>query len=340
MRSSKYVDNVIDIILTSFFAIGTYWLTGKFDIFPKINNLIFMNILISVNILKIINYIFLGILIMCFYKECSLFMSICIGLSPYMFSILLKVFSSSMIYRYIVCMILILFIVIYIILAIIFSEVIHIKLFIKKLLTVILFISYITSAIYLCIPIINASHIELTQEFCLDNYRDVFIKFKENHWKILSTEKKEKALKELAVMNLLDLLGEDDQVLEVEIKDINSSTLMGYYQYSDDKIVINDDIIFNRDKIVSVLLHEVYHRYQHKVVEELDDKVNLNIKLLEDVKTWKKEINQYITANENYYEYYNQNIEKTAREYSEEYSVIYIEYIDNLKEVNNGKKNS
>ena len=91
-------------------------------------------------------------------------------------------------------------------------------------------------------------------------------------------------------------------------------------------------MLSNRDRLISVLLHECYHRYQHKVIDALDDKLDLNMKIIRDVKEWKNEIYNYVSADDSYDDYYNQSLEMCAREYSNDYTSMYIKFIDGLKE--------
>ena len=80
---------------------------------------------------------------------------------------------------------------------------------------------------------------------------------------------------------------------------------------------------------VNTILHECRHAYQHDCVDSLDwsdTEVQTGI-YFSEVRNWRYEHANYVSASEDRDVYYNQWIEKDARHYAEEGVYVYQQYI-------------
>ena len=68
------------------------------------------------------------------------------------------------------------------------------------------------------------------------------------------------------------------------------------------------------------------------IIQDKNKKIKTSTRYRDIVKQWKNDVYNYVSADDSYDEYYNQSLEKDAREYSNKYSSMYIKFIDGLKE--------
>lgn len=124
--------------------------------------------------------------------------------------------------------------------------------------------------------------------------------------------------------------------IPLEIETYESDTLMGYYVDEYYVISIRKEMFdMPREEVMGTLLHEVHHAYVHKAVESVDwdsekIKENAGLRIYADLKSYKEGIENYVQAREDYDSYYQNPIEVAAREYAEEWTYRYLEYIDNI----------
>ena len=117
--------------------------------------------------------------------------------------------------------------------------------------------------------------------------------------------------------------------------------LAGYYDNSYRIIVIDKEIVecekYGTEYAVEVLLHEIYHAYEHQCVEAMNSldlsEAAANLKFFRDVKVWKDEIENYHefegyeAGYESYMAYNEQELEKCAEAYSNQWKDAYMNYI-------------
>lgn len=230
-------------------------------------------------------------------------------------------------------------IVLYFILAIFYKRKINLKRVVNKILTLIIIMMYVISLINIFVPRLTSNNIEvnINQSYDLSEYSHVLIKFQEENWNNIGIKEKELAINELVQIEMIYLLGELDKALKVTLNDIENQSLYGYYTYKDDMITLNTNALSNRLITIFVVLHECYHRYQYELINVLEDKMNTHFMMMREVKQWKEEYENYISASQNYEKYYNQHLEKSAREYAKERIYVYLNLIDG--DNNNGKEN-
>lgn len=127
--------------------------------------------------------------------------------------------------------------------------------------------------------------------------------------------------------------------VQVEIYEFENEMTLGSYNNEKRMIRISNSLLEEGSyACIPVLLHEVFHAYEHACVEEIDLELidNTNLKLYETLSIWKEEMENYesagsYSAKEQRIEYMTQSIEIYADMYSEKWSENYIEYIDGLE---------
>lgn len=325
-----FIDDFLDFVMMLFFSGLIYGISRCYELFPAYHSLSFMNISISSFEVEMLCIGLMLVMVIVFFREYTILSLLMVGLSPYIFYQFLALLCDYVVFRYIFIALTIFYILFYLILVMRYDEEFNMLMMLNRYCMVMFCIIYLVSVIYMFLP--KTTSVENISQFSLKDYENTFIKFKKDNWKNLSKADRQEALNEFVVIDLMYLLGEEDQDIDVYIQSLDSKTMGGYYSFKDEDIIINDCILSDRDKTISVLLHEAYHRYQHKVIDALEDKMSLKIKMIRDVKQWKNDVYNYVSADDSYDEYYNQSLEKDAREYSNEYSSMYIKFIDGLKE--------
>ena len=120
------------------------------------------------------------------------------------------------------------------------------------------------------------------------------------------------------------------------VEEYESETLMGYYVDEGYTISIREEMFdLPREEVINTLLHETHHAYVHELVESVDwgDKnveKNKNLRIYKELYKYKEGIENYISAETDYDSYYNNPIEVAAREYADEWTGNYLNYIDRI----------
>ena len=150
----------------------------------------------------------------------------------------------------------------------------------------------------------------------------------------LSLEEKVKALQFILDLEMVYWGCDSVQLIA---QDFDDPTLGGYYNNKKRIVAINDDRL---EKSVSeciwICLHEGYHVYQYACIEKIDwDHVDKNFRMYKEIANWKYEFEHYNSGIdtsiwEEYEKYAEQEVEKTAREYANEWYKHYCYYIENL----------
>ena len=146
-----------------------------------------------------------------------------------------------------------------------------------------------------------------------DSNQEMLRSWKEDAYEDLSDEEKKKLFQQLIDLECT-YWGIEPVGLVVE--EYDSETLMGYY-------------------VINTLLHETHHAYVHELVESVDwgDKnveKNKNLRIYKELYKYKEGIENYISAETDYDSYYNNPIEVAAREYADEWTGNYLNYIDRI----------
>lgn len=126
------------------------------------------------------------------------------------------------------------------------------------------------------------------------------------------------------------------ELIPLEVEEYESETVMGYYDDEDYIISIREEAFdMPREEVIDALLHETHHAYVHKLVESVDwtdenIEKNKNLRIYKEIYKYKEGIENYISSEEDYNSYYNNPIEVAAREYAEEWTDNYLNYIDQI----------
>lgn len=167
-----------------------------------------------------------------------------------------------------------------------------------------------------------------------DSNQEELIRLQDEVFERMSDEDKADALQFLLDLEMTYLGGEGVQLVVYEFED---PTYAGYYKHCG-RVVAMNEYMMDRpvEQCIEVCLHEVYHAYQHDCVDSVRSLgVNTNLRMFEEVMDWAWEFDNYIGLTENsteadYEAYWNQDVEITAREYSEEWTPAYMDYIEAL----------
>ena len=179
-----------------------------------------------------------------------------------------------------------------------------------------------------------ASSIKMAEDGELwDSNQDMLRLWKEDTYTDLSDEKKKTLFQQLID---LECAYWGIEPVKLVVEEYESETLMGYYVDEDHIISIREEMFgLPREAVINTLLHETHHAYVHKLMESVDlrDKnieKNKNLRIYKELYKYKEGIENYTSAETDYDSYYNNPIEVVAREYAEEWTVNYLNYIDRI----------
>jgi len=134
----------------------------------------------------------------------------------------------------------------------------------------------------------------------------------------LTLDEKEDVLCEV-IKSELGYLGIEEKVI-INIMDIERESVRGECDYAKRMIFI--DSVFLEEAscydAVYVCLHEIFHLYQHELIRCLNwDDVDSELRLVQDIRQWAKESNDYkLPEVAGYEEYAGQLLERSANEYA------------------------
>lgn len=179
-----------------------------------------------------------------------------------------------------------------------------------------------------------ASSIKMAEDGELwDSNQDMLRLWKEDTYTELSDEEKKNLFQQLID---LECAYWGIEPIKLVVEEYESETLMGYYVDEDHIISIREEMFgLPREAVINTLLHETHHAYVHKLMESVDlrDKnieKNKNLRIYKELYKYKEGIENYTSAETDYDSYYNNPIEVVAREYAEEWTVNYLNYIDRI----------
>lgn len=154
--------------------------------------------------------------------------------------------------------------------------------------------------------------------------KDELIKLQQDIYDTLTFEQKVDLLQ--VVVNIeISYLG--CKTVQLCSEDIQNDAVAGYYNSNARQIVIDKDVVNGKyDPIgaMRVVLHEVYHVYEHECIESVDlENVNMNLKFYRDIQIWAEELNDYHDVGDDYadieafFAYALQHVEMDADDYSD-----------------------
>ena len=164
-----------------------------------------------------------------------------------------------------------------------------------------------------------------------DSNRELLKLWQEESYNELTDKEKQSLFQDLIS---LECMYWGIEPVNLEVETYESETRIGYYVNEYYVISIRKEMFdMPREKAMNALLHETHHAYVHKAVESVDwdDKKveeNRELRFYKDLYMYKEGIENYILPEEDYDGYYNNSIEVAAREYAEEWTWRYLQYID------------
>lgn len=156
------------------------------------------------------------------------------------------------------------------------------------------------------------------RQIIADNINTVLL-FQEKEWKKLTTKQKLDALQIITDIEV-NYLGITHEV-DVETENMEEG-ILGSYNDSTYKIVISHSLLENGSpsELLETTCHEVYHSYQHSIVDVysgLDEKFK-KLQIFRAAASYEQEFNNYSDGIRSSYEsYYSQNCESDARSYAQ-----------------------
>lgn len=181
--------------------------------------------------------------------------------------------------------------------------------------------------------VLNSNKVEVVKvygdEHSLKANIEVISDIEPSRWETLSIE--DKLLVAQKIVNCEARYYGLSHEIMVGTNDLSAGTL-AYYKDSTHQIVIDLDHLENSYSyyVLSSLLHEVHHAYQHnqvKLYQKLDEE-DRNLFMFYDASVYMEEFADYEDGDENFYAYYTQLAEIHAREAGETESLEYIEAIN------------
>lgn len=168
---------------------------------------------------------------------------------------------------------------------------------------------------------------ETSLEYLTFQNKEILQNLKSDTWSILSQEEKLNTLQ--AVANI------ETSYLTIQPLTLKSAKLrenvLGQYAMDKESIYIDSAYLKTAGsrEAVDTVCHECRHAYQHDVVSRLDwsDEDVLHHHYYRQANEWKVEMEYYEDGSEDLDAYYYQNIEADAREYAEDSTAYFMEFV-------------
>ena len=167
--------------------------------------------------------------------------------------------------------------------------------------------------------------------YSLSRYESEFAGLRQENWEKKTIEGKVELLQLVSDFEA-EYLGLSDQPWVV-CEGMELSTA-GTYAHRENRITINKDRIMydHVGECLSTLFHELYHAFQHELVRVYDQLEEQDQKLyfLRNAGIYKYEFENYVSGHDqnDFWDYYTQAVEQSARQYSHERVTYYAEHLD------------
>lgn len=164
----------------------------------------------------------------------------------------------------------------------------------------------------------EALHQDIKDEDTMEANMNTVLKLQPAAWEDLNTHERIDVLQ--TVCNIeTHYLGLNDPVT-VQGDNLSPYTL-GAYADAQKLIRINLDHIENDpvEKVLSILLHEIHHSYEHRLADVFDNILPeyRDLRLFKDAVHYSQEVDDYINPREDYYGYMTQRLEMDSEKYAE-----------------------
>lgn len=165
---------------------------------------------------------------------------------------------------------------------------------------------------------INSNSYINSNSFDLYEYTDDLSIFESNLWTESTLEERLEATQKAVDIEIAEL-GVNHRV-EVETSNLSEYTL-GSYSYGEQSIEIDTEYLekcSNRE-ILDLICHECYHAYQHSLIESYNSVADdyKGLMIYRNVENYKYELLNYDELSEDFYSYYDLNLERDARNYAQ-----------------------
>ncbi|KIR03548.1 hypothetical protein P261_02363 [Lachnospiraceae bacterium TWA4] len=168
----------------------------------------------------------------------------------------------------------------------------------------------------------------------INNNIDVIVKLQPNTWDKLNVKEKLDVMQTVANIEV-HYLGIPNEV-NVGTANLGQYTL-GCYEDRTHTAYIDLQHIENGSvyDVLDICCHEVYHCYQHRLVETYSsiDEKSKSLKIYSKVQKYMKEFANYKNGYEDFCSYYNQKCESDAREYAEDAVFDYYQKIEEYADI-------
>ena len=168
------------------------------------------------------------------------------------------------------------------------------------------------------VPAISFYQIEPVLE-TMNNRTDVIAKLENEKWNALSSSAHLNTLQEILDIECA-YLGLPYS-LTVSVIEMDRESIHGSYSHSKRTVNINQTVFSSAspEYLLSILLHEVYHSFEHACIDlwKTTEPSYQNLLLFDRAVIYAYESSNYISGDEDYQGYYNQLMESDSRTYSE-----------------------
>lgn len=170
-------------------------------------------------------------------------------------------------------------------------------------------------------------------ENLFEENRESLQKLNEEIFYNLSYQEKLDLLQVIANMESVFL---GSSVVQLASDDMLEKGWAGYYDANNHMVVIDEQVVdgdFGVQEAVHVVLHEMFHVYQHDCINGVNfDNSDTDLLFYRQVANWREEFHTYKSFNietdayEDYLDYSNQSVERDAEGYAFRYDVDYMEF--------------
>lgn len=169
------------------------------------------------------------------------------------------------------------------------------------------------------IPVLKSANVEDAEQWTIKNNMDSLRLLQEKEWRKLSVDEK---LEVLSVVRNIETsyLGLSYEVY-LTVKPTND-VVWGYYDHKEHTVVLNNELLSSgeAEECLHTLCHEMYHAYQNNQVElyQTVDERYKNMAMFSAARAYEEEFADYISGEDDYFEYLLQDTERTADLYADE----------------------
>lgn len=176
---------------------------------------------------------------------------------------------------------------------------------------------------------VEAEKPTIENSWTIKNNMNVMPNLLDENWIKLNSQKKLETLQTVANIEA-NYLGISHE-LNVVASTVEEEVIACYID-DEHKVAINIDYLSkdSAEEMLNAICHECYHAYQHRILDAyntLDDDYK-SLLAFYDVSFYEEEFNNYSSGENDFFEYYFQHCEQTAREYAKNSTKEYYDVIN------------